>query len=115
MLNHLFPRIGFAQTVRACGSLSSALLHPSSLALTDISPHVAAYVVAGVLVTANILMRARYPPIRRDSNGKETARPSPKKLMKEPRYAFSVLGLTLICLGIFFPLSYIQGELSPQL
>lgn len=65
--------------------------------------------VGGLFIVANLLMKARYPPVRRDADGKKTPHLSPVKLMKEPRYALTVLGTTLICLGVFFPLAYIQG------
>ncbi|ORY92800.1 major facilitator superfamily domain-containing protein [Leucosporidium creatinivorum] len=85
MLNHLFASIGFAAGVRASG-----------------------YVVIAGFVAANILTTARYPPVKRDEQGMKRRRPSPVKLLKEPRYALSVIGTTAVVLGAFFPISYIQ-------
>lgn len=62
-------------------------------------------------MAANILCTARYPPIKRDAMGKKRRKPSPLKLLKEPRYALSMIGTTAVVLGTFFPISYIQGEL----
>lgn len=62
-------------------------------------------------MAANILCTARYPPIKRDAMGKKRRKASPIKLLKEPRYALSVIGTTAVVLGAFFPISYIQGEL----
>lgn len=62
-------------------------------------------------MAANILCTARYPPIKRDAMGKRRKKASPIKLLREPRYALSVIGTTAVVLGAFFPVSYIQGEL----
>jgi predicted MFS family arabinose efflux permease len=66
-------------------------------------------------VAANVLCTARYPPIKRDAMGKKRRRASPIKLLKEPRYALSVIGTTAVILGAFFPISYIQGGLHCSL
>lgn len=106
MLNHLFASIGFAGGIRAC---KSRRLTRRPQMLTTASA--AGYVVIAGFVAANLLMHPKYPPVKRDASGAKSRRPSPLKLIAEPRYSLTVVGTTAICLGVFFPLAYIQGEL----
>lgn len=85
MLNRLFLQIGFAQAVRASG-----------------------FIVLGLLLIANLIMRTRYPP---KIAGPKRKAPSPKSLLSEPRYTLATIGTTLYCLGVFYPINFIQASL----
>ncbi|KAJ7149190.1 MFS general substrate transporter [Mycena crocata] len=82
MLNHLIPRIGFAQAVRATG-----------------------YIVLSCIVVGNVLMRTRLP-----SRFKRADVVSPKltSFFADAPYMLTVLGLSLATIGNFFPPIYIQ-------
>ncbi|QRV80924.1 major facilitator superfamily transporter [Ceratobasidium sp. AG-Ba] len=82
MLNKLFQRFGFANGVRA-----------------------SAFVVLGLLIIANLLMRTRLPP---KSKGAQVPPPDFKAIMTDSAYLLTILGAFLILLGLFFPIFYLQ-------
>ncbi|KAF7358293.1 MFS general substrate transporter [Mycena venus] len=82
MLNHLLPRIGFGQAVRAT-----------------------AYVVLGCVVAGNVMMKTRFRAHykRADAGGSRMW-----GFLTDAPYMLTVLGLSLANVGNFFPLTYIQ-------
>ncbi|KAJ7078650.1 MFS general substrate transporter [Mycena epipterygia] len=83
MINHLIPKIGFAQTVRATG-----------------------YIVLGCLVIGNSMMRTRLPP--RSKRPGAAAPPSIKTFFVDAAYMWAVLGALISTLGFYFPVIYLQ-------
>ncbi|KAF8967924.1 major facilitator superfamily domain-containing protein [Flammula alnicola] len=77
---NLLPSIGFAKTVRATG-----------------------YVVIGMLVMGNLLMRSS-PPLNPGGKPKVDI----KSIFTDPSYLFGVAGAFLSLFGFYFPLIYIQ-------
>lgn len=84
LLNNLFPKQGFAASVRA-----------------------ATYVVIGCMVVANLIMRPRYPTVK--VGAAPVKRVTPLALVRDYRYLSAVLAATSVCFGVFFPIAYIQG------
>ncbi|KAJ7250770.1 MFS general substrate transporter [Mycena rebaudengoi] len=82
MLNHLIPKIGFAQAVRATG-----------------------FIVLGCIVAGNALMRTRLPPRSKRPNA---VAPDIKSFFTDAAYMWAVLGALLSGVGFYFPLIYIQ-------
>ncbi|KAJ7127972.1 MFS general substrate transporter [Mycena epipterygia] len=80
IINHLLPRIGFPQTVRATG-----------------------YVILGTVVGGNALMRTRYPGSKRTGGFGIM-----KSFFTDPPYMWTVAGAALASVGFFFPLIFIQ-------
>ncbi|KAJ7818338.1 MFS general substrate transporter [Mycena olivaceomarginata] len=83
MTNQLLPRYGFAKTIR----LTGAIIPP-------------------VLVLGNLMMRTRLPP--RSKRSGNTAPPDIKSFFVDPAYMFTVVGMFIGLLGLFFPLIYIE-------
>ncbi|KAJ7673544.1 MFS general substrate transporter [Mycena rosella] len=83
MINHLLPKIGFAQTVRATG-----------------------YIVLGCLFIGNSMMRTRLPP--RSKRPGATEPPSIKTFFVDAAYMWTVLGALISTLGFYFPVIYLQ-------
>ena len=79
LLNKLLPTLGFAWTVR-----------------------IAAFLVFGLLVVANLLMSTRLPP--RKKSGQQV---SVVQILKDVPYVISFGGASLICIGIFFPSKFL--------
>ncbi|KAF8526886.1 MFS general substrate transporter [Hysterangium stoloniferum] len=77
-LNHLLPRVGFADSVR-----------------------ITAYISLGSLVLGNVLIR----PVRIQRSG---ARPDIKGFFTDLPYMAFVVGTAFAALGLFFPVVYIQ-------
>ncbi|KAJ7451634.1 MFS general substrate transporter [Mycena latifolia] len=83
MINHLIPKIGFANTVRATG-----------------------YIVLGCLFVGNSLMRTRLPPRSQRPGAAEP--PSIKSFLVDAAYMWTVLGALISTLGFYFPVVYLQ-------
>jgi len=81
IINHLLPRIGFADSVRAGG-----------------------YLVLGTVVAGNALMRPKFPVTKRV----EAFGVNMKSFATDIPYVFTVLGAVIAAVGFFFPLIYIQ-------
>jgi len=78
MLNQLLSRISFGEAVRAT-----------------------AYLVLGLVIIGNLLMRTRFP-----STSKEP--PPIAEFFKEPAYLLIIFGGVLVAFGLFFPIFYMQ-------
>ncbi|KAJ6584098.1 MFS general substrate transporter [Mycena vulgaris] len=83
MINHLIPKIGFANTVRATG-----------------------YIVLGCLVIGNSMMRTRLPPRNKRPGAAEL--PSIRTFFVDAAYMWAVLGALISTLGFYFPVIYLQ-------
>ncbi|GLB40213.1 putative MFS general substrate transporter [Lyophyllum shimeji] len=82
MLNHLIPRIGFSQAVRAT-----------------------AYIVLGCLVAANALMRTNKATA--DLRAKAPP-PDVRIYLKDAPYMVAVFGCLMGLFGVYFPIFYLQ-------
>ncbi|KZT61346.1 MFS general substrate transporter [Calocera cornea HHB12733] len=80
MINNIFNERGYVWGVRAAG-----------------------FFVLGACLLGNLLMQPRYPP-------QHTRPPPPSllKLLRDPPYVISIVGLFLFALGLFFVFFYIQ-------
>ncbi|KAJ7463728.1 MFS general substrate transporter [Mycena latifolia] len=83
MLNHLLPKLGFGNAIRASGAL-----------------------VPPLIIIGNLMMRTRLPP--RSKRGGKTAPPDIKSFFVDPAYMTGVIGTFLVLLGLWFPVIYIQ-------
>ncbi|KAK7045000.1 MFS general substrate transporter [Favolaschia claudopus] len=81
MLNQLFPKIGFAQTIRA----TAAIVPPC-------------------LLVGNLLMRTRLPPRQKTSASTMDFR----FFFRDIAYLWAIFGFFLSLLGLYFPIVYIQ-------
>ncbi|KAF9471158.1 MFS general substrate transporter [Pholiota conissans] len=81
MLNHLIPTIGFGSAVRA-----------------------SAYIVLGLLVIGNLLVRSTYDTIRTGNNDQVSI----KGFFADPPYMCAVFGGFLASIGLYFPVIYLQ-------
>ncbi|KAK4056865.1 hypothetical protein OIO90_002115 [Microbotryomycetes sp. JL221] len=92
MLNQLFPRVGFGSSVRA-----------------------SAYLVLGLFIIAILIMKPRYPAKPETSSALNKSQWSQfKYIFKETRYQLTVAAITMIVLGSYYPVTFIQtyAELS---
>jgi len=87
MLNNLIKQIGFPSAVRAT-----------------------AYLIAGCLVMANILIAPRLPPRRLVQHTWQLPKPDMRKILNHRAYQFACLGAFFATLGYFLPFFYLQGR-----
>ncbi|KAF7296945.1 MFS general substrate transporter [Mycena indigotica] len=80
MINHLLPRLGFGNTLRACGAI-----------------------IPPCLLVGNCLMRTRLPP-----HATHNPFAHAKSFFSEPAYVFSVFAVFAGFTGLYFPVVYIQ-------
>ncbi|KAJ7463726.1 MFS general substrate transporter [Mycena latifolia] len=83
MLNHLLPKLGFANAIRTSGAI-----------------------VPPCIIIGNLMMRTRLPP--RSKRSGNTAPPDIKSFFVDPAYMTGVVGTFLVLLGLYFPVIYIQ-------
>jgi MFS family permease len=99
MLNKLInkPGVGFAQAVRATVGLLPRLCLCGELI------ELQGYILIGLLLVANILLRTRLPP-------KKSGGPIVDfSLFKDTNYTFYTLGVSFVLLGLYFPVFYLQA------
>ncbi|KAK4047736.1 hypothetical protein OIV83_005244 [Microbotryomycetes sp. JL201] len=92
MLNRLFSSGSFGNAVRA-----------------------SAYLIAGLFLAANLIMKARYPKTSESASALNRSEwTNMKVILKEARYQMTVVAITLIVLGTYYPVTYLQvfAELS---
>ncbi|KAK7030679.1 MFS general substrate transporter [Favolaschia claudopus] len=82
MLNHSIPKIGFGPAVRQTG-----------------------YVVIGLIILGNLMMRTRLPP---RSKRPGATKPDIKSFLKDSAYLWATFGLLISSVGFYFPVIYIQ-------